>query len=211
MNRRRTRRSADEARERILEAAEHHLIAAGPDGLKLTELARELGLTHPAILHHFGSREDLVRAVLERAYGRLRDDILDAIEHTDDPLVSAPLLFDHARRVLGERGHARLFGWLVLSGRALPPLFQAEPLRPIVDAVHAARGAGRSRRTRAETRHAVHLAGLALLGEALFGDRLREMQGREASPAEAEDFHHWLIDLLTERLLAEPADPSRSS
>ena len=63
----RTRRSAPEARRAILEAAEKRLREGGPEAVRLQDLARDLGVSHPAILHHFGSREKLIRAVMRDA------------------------------------------------------------------------------------------------------------------------------------------------
>ena len=59
------RRSATQARELILEAAESQLSRFGPDSLRLKQLAADVGMSHPAILHHFGSRDGLVRAVVD--------------------------------------------------------------------------------------------------------------------------------------------------
>src|SRR6185295_17110146 len=63
----RRRLRAEEAQRRILEAAEKQLMKVGPEGLRLTDLAQALGVSHPAILHHFGSREGLVAAVVRHA------------------------------------------------------------------------------------------------------------------------------------------------
>ena len=57
---RRRRFPAAQARARILAAAERKLAEVGPEQLRLTDLAAELGVSHQAILHHFGSREELV-------------------------------------------------------------------------------------------------------------------------------------------------------
>jgi len=62
---------ADEARTRILTAAERKLAEVGPEQLRLTELAAELGISHQAILYHYGSREELVSAVLAHAIARI--------------------------------------------------------------------------------------------------------------------------------------------
>src|SRR5262245_18554336 len=80
----RTRRSAEEARARILSAAERELMRVGPEGLRLTELARELRVSHPAILHHFGSREGLVAAVVQQAMRSLSADLLAALTAVKD-------------------------------------------------------------------------------------------------------------------------------
>ena len=53
----RRRLPADEAKTRILEAAQKRLTEGGPDAIRLQDLAADLGISHPAILHHFGSRE----------------------------------------------------------------------------------------------------------------------------------------------------------
>src|SRR6185295_4701389 len=75
----RKRLRASDARERILAAAQRKLAEVGPEGLRLTELAAELSISHPAILHHFGSREELVQAVVERAMDGLNERLAAAL------------------------------------------------------------------------------------------------------------------------------------
>ena len=60
----RRRRSAAETRDAILEAAERRLVDGGPEAIRLQEIAADAGISHPAILHHFGSREGLVEAMV---------------------------------------------------------------------------------------------------------------------------------------------------
>ena len=76
----RIRRTAEEARRLILDAAEERLARQGPEGLRLQDIARDVGISHPAILHHFESREGLVRALVGRANRQLRDTLLSALE-----------------------------------------------------------------------------------------------------------------------------------
>ena len=59
----RIRRTPDEARRVILDAAEEVMARTGPGGLRLQEVAEAAGVSHPAILHHFESREGLIRAL----------------------------------------------------------------------------------------------------------------------------------------------------
>ena len=66
MSKKRTRLPAEQAKQLIMAAAERHLAAHGPDGIRLKDLASELGISHPAILHHFGSREGLIRALVKK-------------------------------------------------------------------------------------------------------------------------------------------------
>src|SRR5438105_386202 len=72
----RLRRKSEEARALILDAAEKRLIEGGPEALRLQDLARDLRISHPLILHHFGSREGLVGALivgwLDRLYEQFK-------------------------------------------------------------------------------------------------------------------------------------------
>src|SRR5262245_6032327 len=72
----RRRRTAEQAREEILDAAEKRLRDRGPDAIRLQEIAADVGISHPAVLHHFGSREGLVGAVTERAMNKLEHELL---------------------------------------------------------------------------------------------------------------------------------------
>ena len=49
----RRRRSPEEARAEILDAAEHLLIEEGLSALTLQRVASEVGISHPGVLHHF--------------------------------------------------------------------------------------------------------------------------------------------------------------
>src|SRR5439155_19480326 len=68
----RLRRSPEEARRLILDTAQELIARNGPEGLRLQEIAAAAGISHPLILHHFGSREGLVRAFVHEAVAELR-------------------------------------------------------------------------------------------------------------------------------------------
>src|SRR5260370_38322495 len=75
----RARRTQEEARRLILESARQLIARAGPEGLRLQEIAAAAGISHPLILHHFGSREGLVRAMTQQAVPELRDKLIAAM------------------------------------------------------------------------------------------------------------------------------------
>src|SRR5271165_6132693 len=75
----RRRRTGEDARTAILDAAEQRLVASGPAGIRLQEVAADVGLSHPTVLHHFGSREGLVEAVVARALDSLHAGLLQAV------------------------------------------------------------------------------------------------------------------------------------
>jgi AcrR family transcriptional regulator len=207
------RRSGEDARRAILDTAERLLVASGPAGLRLQEVAAEAGISHPAILHHFGSRDGLLRAVVEHATARLQEELFTALRALPErmPPGGSPgaALFDLVHETLESRGQGRLIAWLLLAG--YDP-FDAERVRRgfarIVDLTHALRqGGGKRTPKREDTVFAVVLSALALLGEALAGQATFAMAGLGREPANGAHFRAWLAALLEERL--EPGGKKR--
>ena len=66
----------ERSRELILDTALEVVSGRGLDSAPLREIATRVGLSHGALLHHFGSRENLFTEVLRRrdAVDRLHDD-----------------------------------------------------------------------------------------------------------------------------------------
>src|SRR5207302_7986018 len=75
----RLRRTPEEARRLILETAQALIARTGPEGLRLQDIAAAAGISHSLILHHFGSREGLVRALTRQAAVELRDKLVAAM------------------------------------------------------------------------------------------------------------------------------------
>lgn len=192
----RARRTAEEAREQILDAAERRLVDGGPAGIRLQEVAADVGVSHPALLHHFGSREGLIDAVVERATQRLQEDLMRALSAGDAPPDPAALL-DRVFETLFTRGHARLVAWLVLSG--YDP-FRGKALRSgwsaIADVTHQLRGSRQA--TPEDTQFTILLSALALFGQAIAGKATFKMAGlgADAEPR----FRAWLGELLRDHL-----------
>ncbi|MFC9946279.1 TetR/AcrR family transcriptional regulator [Streptomyces pratensis] len=61
--------------QEIVSAAESHIVEHGPHALSLRAVARNLGMTVQALYHYFPSRDDLVTALITKAY----DDLTDAV------------------------------------------------------------------------------------------------------------------------------------
>ena len=193
---RRTRRTAEEARAEILACAERQLVEHGPDALRLQDLAAEVGISHPAILHHFGTREGLIEAVVERAVLGLQRDLLDAFGAGQPADMLAML--DRIHRVLAG-GQARLIGWLLLSGHAP---FGSKELRAqwhkIVEASHAARTQLVPGASYEDTAFAIQLSAFALFAHALFGRAAWPLAGLPATAQVDTQFRAWLAKLLVE-------------
>ncbi|HEX2677669.1 MAG TPA: TetR/AcrR family transcriptional regulator [Polyangiales bacterium] len=194
----RRRLRAEEAQRRILEAAEKQLMKVGPEGLRLTDLAQALGVSHPAILHHFGSREGLVAAVVRHALQTLNEQLLNALA-SGSRAPAREELMEMVAEVYGERGFARLLAWLLLSGRAPKPARQDQPLKQLAEAAHALHIAKEPDAHYEDTLFELQLIAIALMGDAIFGDSVRRASGVSASPSGARDFRRRLAALLATR------------
>ncbi len=68
--------SEEESRAEILAAAEEQLRRVGRDRFRVTELARDLGMSHGNIYRYFASREQLIEALAEVWYEQVQADLL---------------------------------------------------------------------------------------------------------------------------------------
>ena len=197
----RRRLTAEQARARILDAATRRLAEVGPEGLRLTELASELGISHPAILHHFGNREGLLVAVVRRAFETLNDELLTAIAAGGG---DREALLDRVAELYGKRGHARTIAWLVLSGRsprrpANPEDDAPTPVQRLIDVIHTQRTEVDQGADPADTAFRVQLTAVALLGEAIFGNLVLGESGTRPREERAKEFRRRLAELVWTR------------
>lgn len=198
---RRQRRSAAEAREAILTAAVRRLAEHGPDALRLQEIARDVGITHPAVLHHFGSRERLVEEVARRVVEELELELLALLEEPD---AGPDRLLERVFARLVERRHSRLLAWLLLTSSegATDALARSSRLGDIARAVHRRRMAelpGRALPVE-DSLYSVLLVVLVVLGEAVAGDTMVRKLGFGDPAALRAGFRRWLGAVLVQRL-----------
>jgi AcrR family transcriptional regulator len=92
---RRERARADTLLE-IKRTARRVLVEHGVDGLALRAVAREMGMTAPAIYRYFTSREDLVENVVADLYGELCD-VLEAVRDAAVPATPGVQLLQVSR------------------------------------------------------------------------------------------------------------------
>lgn len=70
--------------QEILQTARGLLVEEGPAAISLRAIAREMGMTAPALYRYFGSHEDLLRGVVGNIFGDLTDHVRDAIHTAAD-------------------------------------------------------------------------------------------------------------------------------
>src|SRR5271168_1472473 len=136
--------STDDARERILAAAERCIDRHGIRKTTMDDVASEVGLSRPSVYRYFADRDDLLielitrhaRALLDRArksisrQGSLADQIVEAILYTADHARRDPLtrhILDPDGTSLGKR--------MITSGTS--EMLRAELWDPYLDAAVA--------------------------------------------------------------------------
>jgi TetR/AcrR family transcriptional regulator, repressor for neighboring sulfatase len=191
----RQRRTPEEARRLILDTAQDLIVRTGPEGLRLQDIAATAGISHPLILHHFGSREGLVRALTRQAAAELRDNLVAALA-SDEYSLEQQLdrVFDAFRGGLAQR-----LAWLT----TVDPGGGAEEtqtiMRDIADGLHARRIATAPPGTeidRSDTECLIHLVAAVAFGDALFGDRLRRSAGLPVRTETDRRFRVWFAELI---------------
>ncbi len=112
----RTRLSAVERSEQLLDVAEELFMARGFDGTTIEEIARTAGVTRPIVYEHHGSKEGVYLACLARARRRLVEEYAAALEGKHEPheviRTSAEVWFS-----VVERDPRR---WQLLFGTSVP-------------------------------------------------------------------------------------------
>ncbi|MFO0710146.1 MAG: TetR/AcrR family transcriptional regulator [Sandaracinus sp.] len=197
----RVRRTAEDARSAILDAASRRIAEVGAAGLRLQDVAREVGVSHPTILHHFGSREGLVAAVVHRAVDALHGNLLEEIakgRKGEEPIVD---MLEAAARVLGPMGHARVVAWLSLGGE-VDDTRGSESVERVARAAHELRRVHRGEDTPPyeDTSFVIQLAALALFGEVVVGPMLLPREDERARARRGKRFRAWLAGVIQHHL-----------
>src|SRR5690349_21605931 len=78
----RRERMRDATLQEIKEVAREHLRAHGPSGISLRAIARDIGMTAPALYRYYAGLDDLLAAMIETYI----DEMCDAMEATRDGL-----------------------------------------------------------------------------------------------------------------------------
>ncbi|MFI6051070.1 TetR family transcriptional regulator [Streptomyces violascens] len=199
----RVRRTPDEAKRLILEAAGRLLAAGGPAAVQVRAVAAEVGVSDAAVNHHFGTREQLLSALLRFGGIKLKSQLHAALgKLTEGPAEPAELV--RVLAALYADGYAELAlalhqsGWRD-SGSGM--------LDEIVDRLHTQARADCSATGRTPpSREAIQLTVAALhqavATEPLFGGEFRRSAGLDAAARDR------MLDWWTETLRATVAGVS---
>jgi AcrR family transcriptional regulator len=70
--------------QEIIQTARNLLVQQGPDAVSLRAIAREMGMTAPALYRYFGSHEDLLRHVVADIFTELASHVRSAVHTAAD-------------------------------------------------------------------------------------------------------------------------------
>ena len=167
---------------------------SGPAGLRLEAVAKAAGVSHPTILHHFGSREGLIQALNLKTIEHLKSvllKVMSAAPSTSEDAIAST--FAAYRDGLAQR-----MVWLMQSRQPMSaaglPAFDE-----LVEALHALRlriAGPNPKFDLADTRAIVHLTTVAAFGDAILGRRLRRAPDDASEIRLREKFEQWFGELL---------------
>lgn len=189
-----THQSPEEAKQAILDAAENIVYEVGTAGLRISAVAKKAGMAHPNIIHHFGSRENLLQELAlrvgERSTKRVTAAILEAKQAPEEKLVDA---MTKVLETAFEGKEGRVAIWFHLSG-------EINTIRPhikqIVDAAHQLRLTLDPDVNLASTRRIVLLVTMALIGEVVSGQALKESLQFDQELKKRAHFKRWLANMV---------------
>ena len=133
----RVRRSPEEARDAILAAARDRLQTFGIEGLKIADVARDAGMSHATLLHHFGSSDEMRRALVERMANALLSEFIGLLDSGPPDATRLGELFGRLYQGLSLERHAQLFAWFALTALDNPDQLAntAKETKPLVTAL----------------------------------------------------------------------------
>ena len=185
----RRRRTAEESRSNILEVAAKRLREHGLEGLNITGVAEEAGISHATLIHHFGSSGGMRDALADKMTMDLIEDLVAELAAH----VPTSELTQNVFRTLAEGGHAKLIAWRAVESADQDDQDVTETQQAFGKLLANAQQAFDTENP-AEVRNVVYLVALAAIGYGLSGNVLSRVLGM--SDEELAQFPQWLTEHL---------------
>jgi AcrR family transcriptional regulator len=175
-------RTGAETKQMLLKAARRRIAKHGPDGLKIADVARDAGVSHPLVLHHFGSRDGLVTELVNDVAERISGVLIKMMASSSADSPGFVPMLDRASADLSDEGYAELLVWALRERpeQVLPRIEQI--LATLIDEGHALRvrylpTSLDAERLRSDTARIIVLSAIFLIGEGLIGQTLSRAGG----------------------------------
>jgi AcrR family transcriptional regulator len=183
----RRRRTPEQVKIEILAAAEDIIIKEGPDALRIKHVAEVAGMTHPTILHHFGSATGLLQALQHKFSRHIRHEFMDVLG--GQPIT--PQLWNTLCTRLSDPKLGKMLCYLISEG--------IDPFPPVEEAglsLIAEQLPGDDLRHK---QHLILMVMYTMYGEGIFGSYLRERLGMEHTEETQLSFQKWIFSLILQR------------
>jgi TetR/AcrR family transcriptional regulator, repressor for neighboring sulfatase len=197
-NVRRVRRTPEEARTLALASARRLLLADGPTAITLQSVATDLGMSHTNLIHHFGSaaglQSELMRQMMSELTAAIESAVMRLRAGKGEMRDFVDIVFDAFDR----NGAGRLAAWIILSGEASRLTPVGDVVRDYIDSVErSADAAADAESVHRRVTSATLFVTMAALGDAIIGNHLRKMVGREREAVR--DIISALLPIVLER------------
>ena len=187
----------------VLDAATELIADRGQDAVTVRAIAARAGINHALVHRYFGSKDELIAAVIEREADYFRQ-----LTEAGGDVVA---VVDRILKAMSERrAYVRFLTRAILDGRPMdqlgPPLLVFREILSVIEADRAGTTEGL-----ADTRLMVAALGAMALGWRVFGGFLASGVGLEAMPREQMDAR---VDrFITSSIVAPPTEllPERGS
>jgi TetR/AcrR family transcriptional regulator, repressor for neighboring sulfatase len=169
-----------EARTLALASARRLLLAEGPDAITLQAVATDLGMSHTNLIHHFGSAAGLQSELMRQMTAELTTAIESAVMRLRAGKGEMRDFVDIVFDAFDRGGAGRLAAWIILSGEdnRLTPV--GDVVRDYIDSVERGAETGADPQdVHQRVTSATLFVTMAALGDAIIGNHLRRMVGRE--------------------------------
>jgi len=175
----RVRRSKTDAQRQILEAGEALLRQGGPEAVAMRAIAAIVGITDAAVSHHFGTRDELLHALLRHAGRRLKGELAAALAQWEGSNRSLDRLIDVIAGLYADGAYAELALRLHLSGWRDRGSGLLDPVVEVLQAERKAafEAAGKPAPLLRDTQFVVGLIHQTLALDPLFGTPFRRSAG----------------------------------
>jgi AcrR family transcriptional regulator len=156
------------------------LLAEGPDAVTLQAVATDLGMSHTNLIHHFGSAAGLQSELMRQMMSELTTAIESAVMRLRAGKGEMRDFVDIVFDAFDRGGAGRLAAWIILSGEdnRLTPV--GDVVRDYIDSVERGDATGADRQhVHQRVTSATLFVTMAALGDAIIGNHLRRMVGRD--------------------------------
>ena len=186
----RKRRTAEESKAIVLEVAARRLRDQGLEGLNITGVAEEAGISHATLLHHFGSSGGMRNALSEKMTADL---VRAGAEAGADARVPPEELTRNVFSALADGGHAKLLAWRAVEGDG--DAERSQDVSDLFARLLATTQLALGLEDPQLVQRVIYLVAIAAIGYGLAGNVLADVLGM--SEEDIESFPGWMTKHIT--------------